>query len=65
MLRARNKENEIVQTVQITNRKKMNSKHYDRADADPFMYTKREGLSTAKREKKRGKANATMYLCSP
>ena len=42
---------------------KMNSKHYDRVGVDPFLYMQREGIGTAKKEKKRKKRARQCTCC--
>ena len=49
--------------VQVTNMKKLNSKHYNRVDINPFLYTQREGIGTTKRkERKKNKCNNVLVL---
>ena len=47
-------------------KQKMNSKHYDRVDVDPFLYTQREGIGAVKKEKNKGenqRDNVLVMLC--
>ena len=61
MLQERNK-NKMVQRYKLpSEKKKLNSKHNDRVDVDPFLYTRREGIGTTKENKKK-ETSATMYL---
>ena len=67
MLRERNKENKMVQRYKLPTEKN-NNKHYDRADANPFLYTQREGIGTAKKEEKKkrnGPDNVLVFVMPP
>ena len=52
-------------TVQVTSRRKtMSSKHHDRVDINPFLYTQRKGIGTTKKKKGKDECdNALVILC--